>query len=419
MIKALFEQIATPSKLGPLGLEEILEWTASVLNRVDLQAFFAKFGEGQAIQYFYEPFLRAFDPELRRQLGIWYTPPEIVKFMFARVDVVLRKELGIVDGVADPRVYVLDPCCGTGAYLVEVLRRIEATMRENGGDALVGQDLKRAAQERVFGFEILPAPFVISHLQLGLLLQNLGASLSEAKHERVSVYLTNSLTGWEPPKGPKQHLMFPELEEERDAAREVKSEKPILVILGNPPYNAYAGVSPEEEEGLLDPYKEGLKEWGITKHYLDDLYVRFFRLAERRIVEMTGRGVVSYISNNSWVSDPTYVVLRKRLFENFDRIWIESMHGDRRISEYAPDGRVSETIFAIPRFSVGIQQGVVISLWAKSDKRKGLRAEVLFREDLNAAKAADRRLQSGAVSSIDRVIGVPLCLAQPFPILCR
>ena len=296
-IKALFEQVATPTKLGPIGLVEVLDWAASALNRVDHVAFFTKFEAEHAVQYFYEPFLEAFDPQLRKELGVWYTPPEVVHYMVERVDTVLREELNCPDGLADPNVYVLDPCCGTGAYLVEVLRRIALTLHDRGGDALGAADLKRAAMERVFGFEILPAPFVVAHLQLGLLLQNFGAPLSAKRNERVGVYLTNAITGWEPSKGPKQHILpYPELEEERDAAQRVKREAPILVILGNPPYNAFAGVSPAEEEGLVEPYKEGLfSKWGIRKFNLDDLYVRFFRLAERRITEMTGRGIICYI----------------------------------------------------------------------------------------------------------------------------
>ena len=252
MIRVLYEQVAAPSKLGPLGLEEVLDWTTTVLNRVDRPAFFSQFDEGHAVQYFYEPFLKAFDPELRKDLGVWFTPPEIVQYMVARVDTVLREELEIADGLADPRVYVLDPCCGTGAYLVEVLKHIHGTLTANRDDALVAHDLKNAARDRVFGFEILPAPFVVAHLQLGLLLANLGAPLAEetaAKEgERARVYLTNALTGWEPPTGPKQQLTLPEFEAERDAAEEVKRDKPILVILGNPPYNAFAGVSPPKEQ---------------------------------------------------------------------------------------------------------------------------------------------------------------------------
>ena len=393
MIRALFTQLATPDKLGPLDLVEVLDWTAAALNRVDRASFFDQFHEGQAVQYFYEPFLEAFDPKLRKELGVWYTPPEIVRYMVARVDAVLRSELDIPDGLADPRVYVLDPCCGTGAYLVEVLKHITTNLKEKGADALLGADVKRAARERVFGFEILPAPFVVSHLQVGLYLQGLGAPLAEEGKERVGVYLTNALTGWEPPQGPKQKLIFPEMEEERDAAEEVKRDKPILVILGNPPYNAFAGVSPKEEAGLVEPYKEGLiAEWGIKKFNLDDLYIRFFRLAERRIAEMTGKGVVSYISNHSWINDPSFVVLRKRLLSSFDQFWIENMHGNRKISEYSPDGKTSQTIFAIRGFSVGIQQGVAISLWIKSG-RQGESPKVFFRDDLDKAKAIERRAQ--------------------------
>ena len=105
--------------------------------------------------------------------------------MVERVDTALRQELAIEDGLADPRVYVLDPCCGTGAYLVEVLKRIATTLQEKGEDALGGHDIKHAAEQRVFGFELLPAPFVIAHLQLGLLLQNLGAPLADERNAHL------------------------------------------------------------------------------------------------------------------------------------------------------------------------------------------------------------------------------------------
>ena len=280
MIKALFEQVATPTKLGPLGLVEVLDWTAAALSRVDCAAFFEKFLETHAVQYFYEPFLEAFDPELRKQLGVWYTPPEIVQYQVARVDAALREELDIPDGLADPRVFVLDPCCGTGAYLVEVLRVIAQTLKEEKGEgALAELAVKEAAQKRVFGFEILPAPFVVAHLQMGLLLQNLAVPLDDEKNERAGIFLTNALTGWDFAGENPKLANWPELEAERAGAGKVKQEKPILVILGNPPYNGFAGVSPEEEQGLVEPYKAGLvKKWGIKKFNMDELYVRFFRL---------------------------------------------------------------------------------------------------------------------------------------------
>jgi hypothetical protein len=401
MIASLFEQIATPKRLQPLHLDEVLDWAGGALNRVVREEFFKHFEEEYAVQYFYEPFLKAYDPALRKQLGVWYTPPEIVRYQVARVDAVLREELHLADGLADPAVLVLDPCCGTGAYLVEVLRRIHQTLQEKGAAALTAAQLKQAVLTRIFGFEILPAPFVVAHLQLGLLLRQLGVPLREDR-ERAGIYLTNALTNWEPlaQAGQQMAIPFPEFQEERDKADEIKQRKAILVILGNPPYNAFAGVSPDEEGDLVEAYKENLNKpitdggWGIKKFNLDDLYVRFFRVAERRIVK-TGRGVVCYISNHSWVGDPSFVVLRQHLLQSFDKIWIENLHGNRKISEYAPDGRTSETVFAIPGFSEGIQQGVVTSLWVKTGRSKSAKrsAIVRFRDDVDAARAVERRAQ--------------------------
>ncbi|HEV2221729.1 MAG TPA: type ISP restriction/modification enzyme [Candidatus Acidoferrales bacterium] len=367
-IKTLFEQLATPSKLQELGIEEVLNWTQTALNRVVRAEFFSNFEEEHAVLYFYEPFLAAFDPDLRRRLGVWFTPPEIVKYIVARIDRVLRDELGLANGLADPAVLVLDPCCGTGAFLVEVLRRIEATLRENGGDSLTAQDVKSAAIERIFGFELLPAPFVVAHLQLGLYLQSIGSPLSNKLHERVGVYLTNALTGWNPPKGPKQKLIFPELEEERDAADLVKRDKKILVVLGNPPYFAFAGVSPEEEQGLVEPYKEGLfEDWNIRKYNLDELYIRFLRLGERRIADMSRRGVVCYISNYSYLSDASFVVLRKRFSEEFNAAWIDCLNGDsRETGKLTPDCKPDPSVFSTSYNREGIRLGTTVGLFVKS-----------------------------------------------------
>ena len=371
MIKALFDQVATPTKLGPLGLVEVLDWTAAVLNRVDRAAFFEKFLETHAVQYFYEPFLEAFDPELRKQLGVWYTPPEIVQYQVARVDAALREELDIADGLADPRVFVLDLSCGTGAYVIEVLRKIGLTLKEKGEDALAELAVKEAAQKRVFGFEIMPAPFVVAHLQLGLLLQNLGVPLDDAKGERAGIFLTNSLTGWDFAGENPKLANWPELEAERAGAGKVKHEK-ILVILGNPPYNAYAGISPEEEQGLVDSYKAGLvKEWGIKKFNLDDLYVRFFRLAERRIAEKTGLGIVSFISNFSYLGDPSFVVMRQRFLQEFDSLWFDCLNGDsRETGKLTPEGKPDPSVFSTEYNREGIRIGTAIATLVRRSRRE-------------------------------------------------
>ena len=117
--------------------------------------------------------------------------------MVARVDRALKDDLGIEDGLAAENVYVLDPCCGTGAFLAETLRRIAANLEGRGVGALAGAQVKKAATERVFGFEIMPAPFVVAHLQVGLTMQALDAALSDDNNERPGVFLTNALTGWE------------------------------------------------------------------------------------------------------------------------------------------------------------------------------------------------------------------------------
>jgi len=371
VMQALFGQIVTPAHVGPLELEDTLDWASSTLNRVDRASFFSAFEEGKAVQYFYEPFLEAFDPELRKQLGIWYTPPEIVQYMVSRVDTVLREELNIADGLADPNVFVLDPCCGTGSYLVEVLRHIYQTLKSKGTDALLASDLKQAALKRVFGFEILPAPFVVSHMQLGVLLQNLGAPLSDMSHERAGVYLTNALTGWEPLDPEKERAFqamltgFPQLLEEQSDARKVKQQVPILVILGNPPYNAFAGTATtKEEKDSVAPYKEGLiKKWGIKKFNLDDPYVRFFRMAEHRIVEQTGQGVVCLISNFSYLSDPSFVVMREHFLKEFDKLWFDNMNGDsRETGKRTPEGKPDPSVFSTEYNREGIRVGTVVSL---------------------------------------------------------
>jgi hypothetical protein len=396
MVKALFEKVATPTNLGRLDLVEVLDWTGEALNRVDRESFFSQFDEGQAVQYFYEPFLEAFDPQLRKDMGVWYTPPEIVQYMVARVDTVLREELGIADGLADENVYILDPCCGTGAFLVEVLKRINQTLSENGEDALSGSKLKEIAKNRVFGFEILTAPFVVAHLQLGLLLQNFGVPLQD-ETERVGVYLTNALTGWEPPDEEAKRrvqqlsLNFPELQEERDAADSVKRGKPILVVLGNPPYNAYAGVSPRQEEGLVDAYKEGLiSQWGIKKFNLDDLYVRFFRVAENCINKAAiNRGVVCLISNFSYLSDPSYVVMRQSFLKSFDQFWFDSLNGDsRETGKLTPEGKPDPSVFSSEYNREGIRTGTAIALMVQTGLQKD-KAIVRFRQLWGVSKRQD------------------------------
>jgi hypothetical protein len=386
VLRKLFHELAEPGKLEEWKLDEVLGWAGEVLNRVERPAFFSKFEDTHAVQYFYEPFLEQFDPELRKQLGVWYTPPEIVEYMVGRVDQILREDLDRPDGLADESVYVLDPCCGTGAYLVEVLRRIDATLKAEGNESTRAAKLKTAASERLFGFELLPAPFVVAHLQLGLEMQHAGAPFDD-KSERPAIYLTNALTGWDPRIDATKSI-FDEFNKEREAAEKVKRQKPILVILGNPPYNGFAGIAVKEERALTDNYRwkpgdpEDLKPQGQG---LNDLYVRFFRMAERSILrELSGgqeaQGIVCFISNYSWLDGLSFPLMRQRYMNAFDSIWIDSLNGDKyKTGKLTPDGESDPSAFSTNQNREGIQVGTAIATMVRSAKHKSP-AEIFYRD---------------------------------------
>lgn len=386
-VRALFEQLATPGRLGALGLVEVIGWAADALNRIDQPTFFSRFDEADAVQHFYEPFLAAYDPELRKALGVWYTPGEVVRYMVERVDRALRAELGLADGLADPNVWILDPCTGTGSFLIEVLRRIRRTLEDKGVGATLGAELKQAAMRRVAGFEILPAPFVIAHWQVATLLADVGATFDEAHGERAAIYLTNALTGWEA-GATGSHLPFPELERERDLANSVKQSDPVLVIIGNPPYSAFDGTSPDPEGELVTPYKVGLRErWRVRKFNLDELYVRFFRVAERRIADVTGRGIVCYITNASYLGYRSFTVMRERLVTAFDHITVDAMHGDsRQTGKLTPEGLPDPSVFSTDLNPEGIRVGTAIATLVRRNAAEPKAAQVFHRDFWGAAK---------------------------------
>jgi hypothetical protein len=393
ILRTLFVQLAgDPKKVRALQLEEVLDWTEECLARVDRTGFFARYDMGDAVQYFYEPFLAEFDPELRKDFGVWYTPPEIVRYMVERVDQSLRENFGLADGLADPSVIVLDPCCGTGAYLVESLRLIRRRLVEGYGETQAALKIREVAKKRLFGFELLPAPYVVAHLQIDLMLTRWGAALNHERDERAGVYLTNALTGWVPVRVPK-NLPFAEFGDERDAADSVKQREHILVILGNPPYDGFADLAVEEERALTEAYRTTKAAAGPQGQGLNDLYVRFFRMAERRVAEGVpesddprpgdpredAMGIVCYISNYSWLDGLSHTGMRERFMEVFDAISIDSLNGDKfKTGKRTPEGKPDPSVFSTERNREGIQVGTAIALlerWPKSIQPIG-RAQV-------------------------------------------
>ncbi|RIL01406.1 MAG: helicase [Proteobacteria bacterium] len=404
----LFYEFKHPDRLAELRLAPHLERAAETLGRVDTSVFFSRFSvpdvrkedeaaTAGALTYFYEPFLEAFDPELRKELGVWFTPPEIVRYQVQKIDRLLRTELGCPHGFADDQVVVLDPCCGTGAYLLEVVRCIATELHAHGDDALVGPAVLDAVTRRILGFELLTAPFVVAQLQIYLVLSGLG--VEPKGKQRPGVFLTNALTGWDGPEQVKLH--FPELQQERDSANRVKRDARIIVILGNPPYNRFAGTAIDEEQDLVDHYKGIVRKaktnrqgevvndksgrpvlvqvgdsalytrFGISKQTLDDLYIRFFRLAEQRIGERAEYGVVSFISNSSYLTGRSHPLMRESLLTSFHEIWIDNTNGDKyRTGKIIPAGAPGagssdQSVFTTPQDSRGIQVGTCVSTFLK------------------------------------------------------
>lgn len=449
-LDALLHDIRHPKRLQALGLEEHLARAIGTLNRVNRSLFrsrmtFPTIDEQTtiaAITYFYEPFLEAFDPKLREDLGVWYTPPEIVRYQVRRAHHILKTDLKRPRGLADPSVVVLDPCCGTGAYLLEVARCIAEEAKASGDEKAIGLALSRAFHERVIGFEILTAPFAVVQLQLYLLLDGLGAKPDAGS--RLFIFLTNALSGWHDSGDIK--LTFPEMKEEFDASQEVKQKARIIVILGNPPYDRFAGAAQAEEAELVAHYK-GIElvddidpksklirrdefgkpkkkqrgqsllyaEYGVRKQLLDDLYIRFLRLAEERIGEAAEYGLVSFISNSSYLTGRSHPLMRRSLLSNFHKVWIDNLNGDKyRTGKLIPAGlpgagSADQSAFTTEMDPRGIQPGTAIVTWLKrkTAKTPPNRTEVLYRDfwGLAATKRAQlvASLPSGTGTAISEV----------------
>ncbi len=400
------------SALGPSVTSEpqvrgLLEGVAGVLRRVDRDSLAEQF-DNRAIEYFYEPFLAAYDPKLRDKLGVWYTPPEIAAYQVARADHHLKVDLGIAEGLADDLVIVLDPAAGTGTYLAAVYEHLFAAYESQGNSGSeAAQLLREAAKTRLVGFEILPAALLIGDLHLRRLLRSRGVPLSRG--ERPAVYLTNSLTGWFDKDDPDQvAFTWMAAKAEVEAANRYKRDDRVLVVLGNPPYEGYSSAQTEDEKRLVEPWVAPLwKEWGVRKHRLNDLYIRFWAAAALRITQFTGTGVVSFITNRKWLAGKSYPAMRKDLLSSFDRIVVDDLGGHGR---GAGGGTEDESVFKTPAASgqlVGI--GIVTAIRYRQDGGSPTQhvddpngARVTHRQVMGTAVQKRKQLSSFRGDAIDR-----------------
>ncbi len=371
-LRDVFGRIAGP------GMDERIAWIvddlAYLLDRADMASILSEFGkktrQEDPVVHFYEDFLAAYDPHLREMRGVYYTPEPVVSYIVRSVDHLLRDRFGLADGLADtatvasenggsprPRVMILDPAAGTGTFLREVVATIRETIEAKGlGGAWPGY-VQKHLLPRLFGFELLMAPYSICHLKLALEIGGTDRGFAMPTGERLNVFLTNALEG--PDEGHSFPLFAPEIVREATSAYEAKQEKPVMVVMGNPPYSGHSANKSAWIAELIGSYKQGFPELErpAQAKWLSDDYVKFIRFTQWRI-ERTGEGVLGFVTNHSYLDNPTFRGMRRSLMETFDEIYLLDLHGNAKKKEQTPDGGNDENVF-------DIQQGVAIGLFVK------------------------------------------------------
>jgi hypothetical protein len=384
----------------------------SLLSDADMVSILAEFGKrsGQEdpIMHFYETFLAAYDPKLREARGVYYSPGPVASYIVRSVDYLLRTCFRRPQGLADStqieidnpapapsgkggdkppkkikvhKVLMLDPATGTATFPYTVIDHIRAGFMQSGNAGMWSGYVREHLLPRLFGFELLMAPYAVAHFKLGLQLAGLDLpdGLRQAwaydfsQDERVGVYLTNTL------EGPHEHTGLPLftqfLARETDAANRVKQDLPVLAIFGNPPYSGHSANKGPWIDGLLkgqlpdgakapsyyevdgQPLGERQPKW------LQDDYVKFIRWAQWRI-ERTGSGILAFITNHSYLDNPTFRRMRRSLMQTFTDIYVLDLHGSAKKREVAPDGGKDENVF-------DIQQGVAIGIFVKESGKRG------------------------------------------------
>ncbi|MEO0182899.1 MAG: type ISP restriction/modification enzyme, partial [candidate division WOR-3 bacterium] len=318
------------------------------------------------IVHFYETFLAEYDPETREKRGVYYTPEPVVSYIVRSLHKILKKNFNKSDGLADSNVTVLDPAAGTLTFLAEATR---VAVREISryGEGIIEPFMKEHILKNFYAFELMMAPYAIGHIKMSFLLEELGYKLQ--KDERFQFYLTNALEIQELEQTELPGMAT--LSEESHLAGVVKKETPILVVLGNPPYSGHSANINEWIEKLLKEDVDGLQSFYKVDEkplaeknpkWLQDDYVKFIRFAQWKI-NKTGEGVLGFITNHSYIDNPTFRGMRQSLMKTFDEIYILNLHGSSLKKEKCPDGSKDENVF-------DIKQGVAIALFIKRAEKK-------------------------------------------------
>lgn len=364
-LRRLFNSIIETDLLSKINwaIDDLVE----LLGRIDMTAILENFGsrtrQSDPVVHFYETFLAAYNSALRKSRGVYYTPEPVVSYIVRSVDAILKNRFNLPLGLADnsknsdtqqPRVQILDPATGTGTFLYGVVDRIYQNLEDMGISGSWNQYVQENLLNRLFGFELLMAPYAIAHLKLGLQLQNLGYEFRNK--QRLGVYLTNTLD--EALK--KSEVLFAQfVAQEANEASAIKRDVPVMVVLGNPPYSGHSANKSEWIAGLVKDYYyvDGVPLKERNSKWLQDDYVKFIRFGQWR-VSQTGFGVLAFVTNHGYLDNPTFRGMRQNLMQTFTDIYVLDLHGNSKKKEVSPDGSPDQNVF-------DIQQGVSIGIFIK------------------------------------------------------
>jgi predicted helicase len=336
-----------------------------------LSDFRQKLNREDIVIRFYEDFLAAYKPQMRERRGVYYTPEPVVSYVVRSVDALVREKFGKPLGLADPSVVMLDPACGTGTFLLALVQLVRGRFEEEKEvireitevpDLEWSGYVQQFLLPRVYGFELLMAPYAVAHLKLGLFLAESGYGFEGG--QRLNVFLMNTLDDLSRDlDGDQLALDIPQMEQviATEAAKGLRTrdQEPVMIVIGNPPYSGHSANSGEWIGGILRDYYQvdGQPLGEKNPKWLQDDYVKFIRFGQWRI-QQTGHGILAFVTNHGYLDNPTFRGMRQSLQGTFDWIRVLDLHGNSKKKEKAPDGSKDENVF-------DIQQGVSICLMVK------------------------------------------------------